>query len=41
MTTLAYLAGGVVLLGLILTAARMVAHWLEWHAENIEEDWHE
>lgn len=41
MQTLAYLAGGGVLLVLILIAARLVSDFIERRATNIEDDWHD
>ena len=41
MQTLAYLAGGVALLALVLIAARLVSDFIEWRTTNIEDDWHD
>lgn len=41
MQTLAYLAGGGALLVLILAAARLASDFIEWHATNVEDDWHD
>lgn len=41
MQTLAYLAGGVALLVLILAAVRLASDLIEWRTTNIEDDWND